>query len=238
MPKRRNYSGHRLSPRDRRIVEHVVRHRITTHEVLHKLFFAGQQPNAVVKVTTRLCDTGHLRGFTLYHPRTYYRLGLQAAQQLGLPMHRTLPLGPQSLPTEYATLAYATLGSHYHRRLTTQELVELCPWLPRPLPEQPHCLDESGRQPRLEAIRVDLGGRPDHVARKCDADIQSRDHFQAFKSFLKQHRFGLVVVTGTTEKAAAIREALDEHVWPDGLEIHLAVVPDLPLLTWRLDHGS
>jgi len=40
--------------------------------------------------------------------------------------------------------------------------------------ESPHCLDESRDPAVVELIRVDLGGKSDHVARKCHADIQLR----------------------------------------------------------------
>ena len=68
------------------------------------------------------------------------------------------------LPIEYATLAYATLGVNYHKRLTVPELKQPCPWLTDEFAESPHCLDESRDPPVVELIRVDLGGKSDHVA--------------------------------------------------------------------------
>ena len=227
-----------LPGRDGHIIDHVVRHRISNNEIIQKLFFFGQQPNAVTKVTARLCRTNLLRKFPLYHPRTYFTLGSQAAQLLGLSSNRTLPLGPQSLPIEFGALAYATLGPRYQRRLTHRELRDCCPWLDDRLLDAPHCLNETTDPPTLELIRVDLGGKPDHVARKCGADIQVRRRFPEFDALLRQSGFRLVVVTGTTDKAAAIRDSLDLHVWPDGLQIHLAVVPDLLHLTASLSDGT
>lgn len=221
----------RLSDRDERIIEHVARHRITTNEVVHKLFFASQQPNAVTRVTARLCHSGYLRKFPLYHPRFYFRLGPQSIQRLVLSEHRIRPLGPQSLPIEFGTLAWSTMGESYHRRLTPQELRNSCGWMDERLLALPHCLDESGTSPILELVRIDLGGRPDHVARKCVFDIQLRSRHDEFKDMVRHESVRLVVVTGTTDKAAAIRDALDGHLWPDGLAIHLAVVPDLLQLT-------
>lgn len=229
----------RLSARDRKILDHVARYRITVSEILHALFFPDQLPNAVTKVTSRLCQHDYLRRFPLYHPRTYFTLGPKSAQLLGQSPHRTLPLGPQSLPTEFATLAYSTLGRISHQRLTAKELAERWSWMnDRQLLELPHCLDDSAEIAVLELIRVDLGGKPDHVARKCVSDIHQRRRFRPFGHMLKQAEFRLVVVTGTTEKAAAIRDALDQHSWPPGLQLHLAVIPDLLQLTARLSHGT
>ena len=221
----------RLSDRDRCIIDHVARHRITTNEVVHTLFFAGQQPNAVTKVTSRLCHSGHLRKFPLYHPRFYFRLGPPSVQMLVLPEHRVRPLGPQSLPIEFGVLAYATMGERYHRRLTAHELRDSCGWMDERLLSLPHCLDETGTAPVLELVRIDLGGRSDHVARKCVSDILIRSRHDEFKDMVRHASVRLVVVTGTTEKAAAIGDALDSHIWPDGLAIHLAVVPELLQLT-------
>ena len=223
--------------RDRQIVDHVARYRITTNEVLHKLFFGGRRPNSVCKVSARLCRAEWLCKFPLYHPRLYFTLGRLAAKRLGIPIHRTLPLGPQALPTDFATLTYA-VGKPQHRRLTTDELSQHCPWLAGPLAEFPYCFDEVLELPLLELIRVDLGGKPDYIARKCDADFQARRSLPEFDRFVWQGHFRLVVITGTTEKASLIQNALQQHVWPDGLSFHLAVVPQLLQLTARNSHGT
>lgn len=220
-----------LSTRDVSILEHVARYRISTGEVLHRLFFKGCRANAVTKVTSRLCEIRHLRRYPLHHPRTYFTLGPDGARRFGLPLSRTRPLGPQSLPIEYGVLSCATRGRRLHQRLTTRELLEVCPELPDSLSDQACCLDETATPPRLELIRVDLGGRPDHVARKCLADIRARDGIESVQTLMAQGRFQLIVVTGTTAKAASIGESLDQHTWPDRFEIHMVVVPDLlPLI--------
>ncbi|MBI1315076.1 hypothetical protein GC176_27610 [bacterium] len=220
-----------LSARDVVILDHIARYRISTPEVLHRLFFDGSRANAVTKVTSRLCDIQHLRRFPLYHPRTYFTLGPEAAKRLGLPVSRTRPLGPQSLPLEYGVLSCATRGQHHHQRLTTRELLELCPDLPAGLTEQPCCLDDSVTPPRLELIRVDLGGRPDHVARKCQADVRSRSDVASIQQLMAAGRFRLFVVTGTLAKAGSITDSLQQHAWPEGFLIQMFVVSDLlPLI--------
>lgn len=221
----------RLSTRDAAILEHIARYRISTAEVLHRQFFRGRRANAVTKVTSRLYGSGHLSRHPLYHPRTYFTLGPDGARRLGLPLSRTRPLGPQSLPVEYGVLSCVTRGSRRHQRLTVRELLELCPDLPTGLREQPCCLDETASPPRLELIRVDLGGRPDHVARKCVADVRSRSGIDSLQHLMAQGRFHLIVVTGTTAKAASICDALDQHPWPDRFQIHMVVVSDLLPLT-------
>jgi hypothetical protein len=139
--------------------------------------------------------------------------------------------GSQSLPTDFAVLAYATLGKQQRLRMFRNELLSLCPWLTDRLAAAPHCYD--AKQETVELVRVDLGGSSDHVARKCAAYLKDRMTIPAFASTVFQGQFRLVVITGTREKSAAIQQALKGHEWPPGLAIHLSVVPQLLSLTTR-----
>lgn len=144
-----------LSGRGRQIVDHVGRYRMTTNAVVHRQFLAGRRANAVTKVTLRLCEGDYLRSFPLYHPKRYFTLGLRGATLLGLPPNRTLPLGPQTLPTEYGILAFALLGQARHERLTSSEFIARYPGTPQHVAEQCYCVDASRQT--LELVRVDLG---------------------------------------------------------------------------------
>lgn len=223
--------------RDRQIIDHVGANRLTTHKVLRRLFFPGQSLNAVVKVTRRLCRIGYLRKYGLLGPAAYYVLGDVAARHFGLVGERSQPLGPQSLPLEFATLAYATLGPRLHRRLTSAEANAMCPEL-SVNSQTPICLDEAVSPAILEMVRVDLGGTPDHVARKCRRSIASCERVSAFTALCREGRFRLVILTASTGKADAIRLALQSHVWPDGLLLHLAIVRELVSLTPKDKYGA
>jgi hypothetical protein len=225
---------HRLSDRDRRIVEHVGRYRLTTFEVLRRTVVPGVSVGALSKVTRRLCRLDLLQRFSLLHPQCYFVLGTVGAGLLGLGVQRTTPLGPQSLPLEYAVLVYATLGRQPRRRLTRKELQSHCPWLLAPFDEAPHCIDE---QQTIELLRIDLGGPADHVARKAAREIRQRRQVPYFDRFVHERRFRLVVITGTREKSATIRQSLDRHDWPRGLAIHLSVVPQLLSITASPPHA-
>ena len=224
-----------LKPRGREIVEHVARYRLTTVEVLCRIVLTGLSPNAVSKIANRLCNAGYLRKYTLLHPTRYYVIGEAGANLLGIGGHRAAPLGPQSLPIEYAVLVYATLGKTPRRRLTAEEVLRVCPWLTPQLADAPHCADEQHGV--LELIRVDLGGPADHVARKCALDVTKRLRLREFSVVLAKNRFRLVVITATKEKATAVRQALDRHDWPDGLLIHFSIVPQLLSLTASRNHA-
>ncbi len=231
MTRRTPSTSPRLIRRNRQIIEHVIRYRLSTNGVIRGLFFSDQLPNAVSKITARLCDRGYLNKFPLVHPRSYFLPGPRVVQEFGIPVARTRPLGPQSLPTEYGVLAYATHGRHLLKRLTADEVRGGYPAFAKAWLDTPHCLNESARQPVLELIRVDLGGTADHVARKCKTDLAGRMAVVECRRLIETHRYRFVIVTGTVGKSAAITNALSAHAWPNGFPLHLVTIADLlPLL--------
>ena len=221
----------RLSNRDREIVADTVRCHIMTNEILHEHRFPNQRANAVTRVTARLCREEWLSGFPLNYPRKYFVPGKRAVKHHGIDESRSFPLGPQSLPTEYACLEYVFNLQIRRTRITTEEIRRRLPWYAGEWCTSPHCLSVSDDMAILELLRVDLGGPADHVARKCRVDIERRCEQTEFRRFLQEETFRLVVITATTDKAAAIQQSLDRHLWPSELKMHIAVIPALlPLM--------
>ena len=139
--------------------------------------------NAVAKVTARLCRAERLSKFTLRHPRVYFTLAADRSAEPRLAhQSRTTSGTPSSAnrvrraglrdPRRSSTSPIGTVGASTALVLGSS---------PETL-DSPHCLDESRGHPVLELIRVDLGGKPDHVARKCDADIQVRRRASQFEA--------------------------------------------------------
>lgn len=186
--------------------------------------------NAVAKVTARLCATGILTRNVLVPPETYFRLGSHAISTLGLSPRLSEPLGPQSLPTDYATLIYATSGNSRRRRLTTKELDEYMPWLPHDLSQPPYCVDAKGQ---LELVRVDLGGSPQHIARKTTQASHDRLDVPQISELAGAGRFQVVVLTTSEEKSKAISKALVTSGCTDAVRVHIAVIPRLSFLLLR-----
>lgn len=223
----------RLGPRDHDIFEHVRRYRLTTREVLHRLFFPEVKPNAVTKVTSRLCEAGFLKRFDLYESRDYFVLGPEAARLLGVSAKRTEELGVQALPIAYATLLFCT-GAGDRERLTREELRTHHPSILVPGVDASHYyLDRDGGKTRLTALRVDCGGPPDHVARKCREDLDRRLEHPAFRDLVANDQFMIAILTGREEKAGAIHEALKRREWPN--RFRLSVIPELVSLITRLE---
>ena len=221
----------RQSERDKSIVQHTARYRLTTNRLLHEHFFCNKSLNATAKVTSRLCHEGWLASFTLIYPERYFVPGPRAIQHLGLPEKWQEPLGPQSLPTEYAVVIYVTRWMT-PQRMTPEELMEYFPWYPRQLARAPHCHWPTPDSAGVDLIRVDLGGTADHVARKCFLDIEKRAAAREFADCVRHHKFRLLVLTTSSDKGTAIKRAMQNHIWPDKLAIHISIVTEiLPLLS-------
>ncbi len=220
--------GENMTDRDQSIVQMTDRYRIGTNAAYRRLIFAEQSLNAVTKVTARMCRQGWLQRYPLIPPEDYFTLGPQAVRQFGYAPRRTEPLGPQALPIDYAVLLYATHGER--SRLMTSELTELAPWLPAELLHTPYCRTAGGV---LELIRVDLGGSPQHVARKAAVDCSRRLEIPEFQQLVDQQRFQLVVLTTTASKARLIRQAIEDLSWQFNVRLHLTVIPRLTLLHLR-----
>lgn len=224
-----------LTQRDRQVLEHVARYRMTTISALRRAVLSDISENAVGKIASRLCAGRFLNKHPLAHPACYFVLGPNGTKALGMGLHRATPLGPQSLPVEYGVLLHCLLGQQPRHRLTLKELLELWSWLPSPLNAAPHCLDTQNNV--LELIRVDLGGPADHVARKVARDVTRRRQLTPFLSAVRSGQFRLVLVTATRGKAQALRQALSKHEWPTGMQLHLSVVPLLLSLITRSSHA-
>ena len=137
------------------------------------------------------------------------------------------PLG-QALPIDYAVLLYATHGDR--TRLLPEELRQAATWMPDELTHAPHCRTSTGI---LELVRVDLGGSPQHVARKAAIDCSRRMDVPEFRQLVTSSRFQLVVLTTTSSKARLIRQAVESMQWEHDVRLHLAMIPRLTQLQLR-----
>tara|TARA_R110002049_G_scaffold309101_2_gene516912 strand:- start:39824 stop:40504 length:681 start_codon:yes stop_codon:yes gene_type:complete len=217
-------------PRDAAFVNFTIRYRIGTNKAYGTQLLPDISLNAVAKVTARLCDMGLLTRLPLVLPENYFRLGPKAVSVLGLSPRHCEPLGPQSLPVDYATLIYATQSVTPKRRLSPLELSQYTPWLPEGLRASPYCVAGDGR---LDLIRVDLGGSPQHVARKVAAAANQRLSIPELADLAGRSKFQIAVLTTSAQKASYIAKALEIIDCMDAIRIHLTVIPQLSLLLLR-----
>jgi len=214
--------------RDQEIIELTDRYRIGTNAAYANYIFRYQSTNAVAKVTARLCRQGWLQRYPLIPPEDYFTLGPTAVQQLGYSARRTEPLGPQSLPIEFAVLLYAMHGDRC--RMTSAEIKEQMPWMTSNLCHGPYCRTSRGI---IELVRVDLGGSPHHVAKKAAIDCSKRLELAEFRQLVECDRFQLVVLTTSFSKSRLIRQAIESMNWTTSVRLHLAMIPLLTQLHLR-----
>jgi hypothetical protein len=226
MPKiRRN--AH-LQDRDYDILEHVMRYRITTPEVLHRMpEFADSERNAVTKVTSRLCENGFLLSFPLYKNYTYFTLGKNGARITYLPTRRVGPLGPQALYREYGMLAFCHLMGTPRERLRVKELeqkfrecfVKGC--------DVSHYYSERNGDVDIPAyVWVEGGGTVDHIFNVVSREIlEKRRRHPGMRERIDEGRFALTVVTYNSEKREAIAGSLAKLRYP--VYVRVEVIPEL-----------
>jgi hypothetical protein len=224
----------RLGDRDYEIFEHVMRYRLTTREVLHRLFFPDCEINAVTKVTSRLTTHAYLNRFELDSLRSYFVLGPVAAKILGISLKKTRQPGALALARDYAVLAYCCESPELRERLTVREVHERYPDLLRGKLDSSHYyLDHDGTTARLAYMSVDLGGTPDGLLSKSREALNARLAIPAFKQVIDHDRFLIAIVTCSNEKRGAIEDALKRHTWP--VRFRVGVVPDLVSLIGGID---
>ena len=217
-----------MTERDQQIIQLTDRYRIGTNAAYHSVVFDGQSMNAVTKVTARMCREGWLQRYRLIPPEDYFTLGPKAVRHFGYSSRRTEPLGPQALPIDFAVLLFATHGGR--TRLIRSELDDLLPWLPDSLCHAPYCRTSGGL---LEMVRVDLGGSPNHIAKKAARDCSKRIEIPEFAELIEAQKFQLVVLTTTTAKARLIRQAMEGLSWQCNIRLHIATIPRLTFLHLR-----
>lgn len=219
-----------LGKRDRRIVSDIVRYRLTTNDFVHQRHLSHAQPNAVVKVTGRLVRQGWLSAYPLLERQQYFVPGSKLVKLHGLPTSRARPLGPQSLASQYAVAKYCFTTGISVELATEAELSVAFPWLTQPMFNSPQLMEPAEGDVTLRLVRVDLGGTPEHVARKCMLDVASRQTEAEFNQLVAAKRFVLVVLTATAAKQELIQKAIAKRQWPKGMRFHVCVVPELAQL--------
>jgi len=201
----------RLQDRDYDLLQHVLRYRLSTPEILHRLFFQDSDRNAVTKVTSKLCVSQFLLSHQLYAGYTYFTLGRRGAKVVGMSRCKTGPLGPQALYREYGTLAFCCRSEMPRERLRTAEIMRRHPeYISGRLDAGHYYLDEHESIVRLGYIWVEGAGEINHIVRTVqDAIIEQRRSVPALRQLIEEGRFVVSVVTLNDDKKSEIQRALN-----------------------------
>lgn len=217
--------------RDWEILRHVMLYRLTTPEVLHKLFFSDSERNAVTKVTSRLCALEFLESRSFFDRYIYFTLGRRGAKTQGIAYAKAGIRGAQSLYREYATLAFCMKNHRRRWRVRSGEFREKYPTLVLGRLDTSHYfLETSGegdtQRERLGYIWADGGGGVDHIVRTLKNDvIETRRLAPDFRRLIDSGSFYVAVVTMTAGKAQDLIKAIPNI--PHPVQFYVEVIPEL-----------
>jgi len=163
----------RLTDRDRKILEHVHLYRISTVEVLHRLFWEPEVSlNAVSQVLARL--RRYLHDAPLIGPNRYYLLTPEAAREFGEEEDFARPLGPTSLAHHHSMLELCCFSEEPREAVSMRDFVEHFPdYNGRGLARHRYFLTKT-TPPRLGWLEVDCGNHPHTRVRKCWKQFSKR----------------------------------------------------------------
>jgi DNA-binding MarR family transcriptional regulator len=230
----------RLTDRDRRILQHVERQRMTTVEAVQALFFPENERDAAKSTLRRLYGTPpdyrYLRPEPLDARRVFYRLTPQGARLIGAGKDAARPLGLQARVERYALLWFFCMDCPQRRS----------PFHPRKFPDQFHFHkerlprqtfyveeDEAG-EIRLGYVLVDHRSDSRRLVRKAGQTLQRFLRRGWFDDFVRAGAFGLTVLTTTEEKRKslerALRRKLPGFLLPHLEQLELATANPLPVI--------
>lgn len=226
----------RPEERDRAILDHVRRFRISTPEVIHRLYFSDKTSNAVTKVTTRLREEGNLVSYPLFEKHIYFVLGPKADpgnERAGT------AYGTLGLVRAYGTLAFCCLGEEMHDRLDNEEWEDVR----RMLGLSPgfayldYFMEQQGSDARLNWIRVDHGADRRRLVQICRRKVYDWMHADGFDELVKAGRFGVTLVTAEARKQASLNAAFEREPI-EGVPVRVALVPGLSQLIAYQTHAQ
>ena len=212
----------RLTERDHQILEHVHLYRISTVEVLHRLFWEPEvSRNAVSQVLARLGR--HLHDAPLIGPHRYYLLTPEAARECGEEEDFARPLGPMSLAHHYAMLEFCCLAGAPREVVAAHEFVANFPdYCGRGLARHRYFLTQTTPR-RLGWLEVDCGNHPQTRVRKCWKQFTRRYDFPGlkFRELADRGQFFVALVTTSEGKRRSLERARGKLArFP--LEIHVS----------------
>ena len=186
-----------MQARDRQILEHVGRYRLTTRPALDKLFFPSS--SGCGNVLARLLSNRMLRRRPgLPGRRSHYQLTEKSAAEVGVPVSRTVQSGPQALREALSILAYCVLevrpaSTTSRMRLEVAELAELTGARFGPGPS-PHVLEVSEEHRIYRVSTPSPTTRSGSIVRGAATWLEKATATEALKSWVQAGKYAYLVL--------------------------------------------
>lgn len=194
--------------RDRQILQHIGRYRLSLRCVLEHLFF---EDRSCANVIQRLLRDGRIQSFQkIAGGLSHYELTLAEAQRQGVPLDRARGFGGQALGTHLGVLWFCCMETKQRKRLEPHELQQL---FGDNKFRAPHCA-EMGDRPRV--LRVHVVGektRTRDLLKRVRSEIRRVRDNETIAKWLRARRYGFALLVGE----AAQHERLKRSVGRTGL---------------------
>lgn len=197
------------------IKRHVERYRITTVDVVHRLFYPDKTREAAKKSLNRMVDARDLVAVPI-GKRTFY-------QRRGTP-----PVASQSLWERFAVLSFCVMHEPRCERLTPAEFSARFPEFATArgisASHQHYFLPLTGL-PRLGRAIVDSDAEPDRAARKCRDTFREASAVPGLLPLIDARLFVIAALFAEKTKADAVAARLQEANISEPFQFH--VIPEL-----------
>ena len=203
----------RLQERDRRVLAHVRRYRLTTPTVLAKRFFGGAE-QAMKSTVKRLIGKGGLLASERLYPRgndVYYYLTPAGAVAAGLSEKSGHSMtNPDDLARLFGQLVFCSGDPVKREKLSLEEFENVFPALMSEAFRRRFAFDcvyvdvDTTGERRLGRVVVETGGSEIIFrARKC-----LREDTEVLERFVAEGRYALGLVVATASKAKQVERQL------------------------------
>lgn len=221
-----------FTARDRQILKHVERYRLTTRDVVHRLFFSEAGESAVSKVLRRLVADGALRACRLANGFGYYVLARKGSDEIGATTAASRPFSEQTLPVAFGFLAFCVESGA--RRLTADEFRDAFPRLCRErMKAGSYYIDARSTPHRLGTVLVDRGNPPKLILRKLLRLSTQHYRAPAFADLIQTGRFWVTILTAWPLKKRLLDSAI-RLAFRGPLRVEVAAVPELQAFYRRI----
>ncbi|WKZ57699.1 MAG: hypothetical protein QY326_03270 [Bdellovibrionota bacterium] len=196
--------GVSLSPRHRRILEHVAAYRVSLRSVMESTLFGGRgmrKDLAALCAAGLLCSRRQLSG-----SRSYYQLSHRGAQALGLSSYWARPMGMQSLVTNLGLLWFCCMGEYPRRRLTAASYTA---FFQGERPAGHHCVEKRGEEYRLYRVFIPMPGTPRRsIIASVKSAIEAALDDPARESLVRERRFVFAVLVSHADRKRSLFDSL------------------------------
>lgn len=224
-----------LTAGQRRVLEHVRLFRITTQDVLERLYFRGREKN-VKSFLQRLRKRGFLDFAPLTSRRNYYHLTQRGLQLLGAPDLRAGPLKGDSLVERYGILEFCSRRPAARQKLSKEDFATRFPQLaPRNMPGTCYYVDAEEEPRRYGWVYVHRSAPAWRVQTRVVQNILGRRYaHEGWKRVIDAGQFAVAVVSSTAQKSAELREIFSGD-WPQ-VAFRFEVIEELlPILDRQVE---